>query len=698
MIISILNHARIKNKAFLCRTSSAKDYLHMKHKNYQEDSSQICETFKLTTRNVRNPMFVVEYEYVLHEVRKEKYEIPVDTCTSESSAHISLSNFYVSQHINIHRRVEIYNLVKICICGQNINSIDTDLDLPNLRDFDISFNRLQELPRSSFMKNIEILNISFNNIKWINVEETLPALQDLDISWNCLINCLAVIETFKTFIPNMHKLSVHNNPFQDVLDPKLAEYLTYVCIPKLQFINHHACETLNLHQSYFPCAFSMCRLKQHSKLLYLKRNAITSGNQMTVVERRNIEHAKCIHVSQDFLIASAVLKRASKVQELCATCCLLTTLSLTRPLKHLTKLNLGSNFISISNAFTKENFPSLKYLDLTNNLIANLEPMKSFRTLQEFYCGNNNIGSITEIDNVKTWEMLYIIDLSSNPICNADALYKSFIIFHLSNVKCISGEYVQKSDVSEARHIFGNKLDKHVLNTMYSTDQLINITQLSLTDCSLSKVDLSAELLPQLESLDLSKNQITYLLSLHSFQHLHTLCLSYNCLETFGQSDGKGNVYTFPKLCTLFLDHNCIQSLMDINMKLPVIKHLFLHNNYLRNVNGINRCSTLESIVLDYNEIQILAVEDFLGSDNLKYLSIENNKLKSLVFVKELQKLEKLYAANNCLTDSNDVQYLSALTNLEELTLEGNPLYIEIGKDKMIAEDFEVKNAEVEEV
>ena len=99
-------------------------------------------------------------------------------------------------------------------------------------------------------------------------------------------------------------------------------------------------------------------------------------------------------------------------------------------------------------------------------------------------------------------------------------------------------------------------------------------------------MDLSAELLPQLESLDLSKNQINYLRSLHSFQHLHTLCLSYNCLETFCRTNREGNVYTFPKLCTLFLDHNCVQSLMDINIKLPAIKHLFLHNNYLRNVNG----------------------------------------------------------------------------------------------------------------
>lgn len=63
---------------------------------------------------------------------------------------------------------------------------------------------------------------------------------------------------------------------------------------------------------------------------------------------------------------------------------------------------------------------------------------------------------------------------------------------------------------------------------------------------------------------------------------------------------------------------------------------------------GINHCSTLESLVLDYNEIEILDMENFM-ENNLKFLSFENNKVKSLAFIRPLQKLEKLYAANNCL-------------------------------------------------
>lgn len=100
-------------------------------------------------------------------------------------------------------------------------------------------------------------------------------------------------------------------------------------------------------------------------------------------------------------------------------------------------------------------------------------------------------------------------------------------------------------------------------------------------------MDISAELLPQLESLDLSKNHITYLWGLHSFKSLRTLCLSHNCLETFNGNNYEKNKSTFPKLCTLLLDHNCIKSAANITKQiLPVIKHLFLNNNCLQSVNG----------------------------------------------------------------------------------------------------------------
>ncbi|XP_076231287.1 uncharacterized protein LOC143177304 [Calliopsis andreniformis] len=400
-----------------------------------QNKYETCQTFKLTNRDIKNPMFVIEYEYVLEELKNESsYKDSINISVLDDSTLVHISNTNITQYANVNDRVDLYNLVTICISGQNINSIDINLDLPNLSEFDVSCNQLQEFPNSNIMKHVKILNISLNNIKLIHIEEICPMLETLDISWNCLISCLATIETLTTFMPNMYTLMICNNPFNDVMDPELENYLIHMHLPNLKFINNYATKNLNMCQSYFPCALNMCKLKKHNKLLSFKQNMMQNGEKNSLMDTKNIENAKYIHLSQNFLAASNILKKILKIQELCLTCCLLITFTITKSLKHLTKLNLGNNFISVLDSFTQEHFPSLKYLDLTNNLIINLGPMGSFHTLQQFYCGNNKIRSITQIDNVKTWHMLYVIDLSNNPI-NADALYKHFIIFHLTNIK-----------------------------------------------------------------------------------------------------------------------------------------------------------------------------------------------------------------------------------------------------------------------
>ncbi|XP_053972909.1 leucine-rich repeat-containing protein 40-like [Hylaeus volcanicus] len=385
--------------------------------------------------NIRNPMFVIEYEYLLDKLTNEDtYRNHTTPCMVNNTLCVCLSASNIMQYISINEKMELYNLVKICISGHNINSIDIDLELPNLKEFDISFNCFEEFPNSNIVKSVKILNISSNNIQSIHVHGVLYTLEELDVSWNCLTNCLSSIKTFTTFTPNIYKLKMHNNPFKDVTDPQFVEYVMRIYLPNLQSINNCECESHNLSENYFPCAFNMCQLKKRNKLIYLKQNTEKSGKKAALIKEKQIEHAKYIHISQNLFLVLDVLKNALKVQELCAACCPLTIFPIIKPLKHLIKLNLGSNFISVLDDFNQENLPSLKYLDLTNNLITSLESMGSFHTLQEFYCGSNKIKNLTQIDNVKTWQMLHVIDLSNNPIIT-DALYKKFIIFHLHNIK-----------------------------------------------------------------------------------------------------------------------------------------------------------------------------------------------------------------------------------------------------------------------
>lgn len=52
----------------------------------------------------------------------------------------------------------------------------------------------------------------------------------------------------------------------------------------------------------------------------------------------------------------------------------------------------------------------------------------------------------------------------------------------------------------------------------------------------------------------------------------------------------------------------------------------------------------------------------------------------------------------NIFQDEVEMQYLLLLKNLEEITFEGNPLYNEINKNKIIAQDFGIQDAKIEEI
>lgn len=64
------NVFHIKSIIFLYRIDNVHDCLHTKHTDHENNSNEICQLFKLTRMNIKNPMFVIEYEYILHESTK----------------------------------------------------------------------------------------------------------------------------------------------------------------------------------------------------------------------------------------------------------------------------------------------------------------------------------------------------------------------------------------------------------------------------------------------------------------------------------------------------------------------------------------------------------------------------------------------------------------------------------------------------
>ncbi|XP_015172525.1 PREDICTED: leucine-rich repeat-containing protein 23-like [Polistes dominula] len=250
----------------------------------------------------------------------------------------------------------------------------------------------------------------------------------------------------------------------------------------------------------------------------------------------------------------------------------------------LVRLHLNDNCISDLDGLTQKHLPRLKYLDLTNNFITSLKSLGSYNTIMEFYCAHNKIKELKDIENLQNWNKLQIIDLSYNPI-ESSIVYKDFLIFHLIDLKYISGQCVEKSNIMETRNTYGNILNRNMLMNMNVGIKLANLRQLDVVKCSIKKINLPSNLLPNLESIDLSRNQIISMENLNTLPKLKTLRLSYNRLETFQLDNKLNNFDCFSNLSTLYLDHNRIGSITwddDFNL-FPTLKHLFLQHNKLSN-------------------------------------------------------------------------------------------------------------------
>ncbi|XP_046737930.1 lumican-like [Diprion similis] len=143
---------------------------------------------------------------------------------------------------------------------------------------------------------------------------------------------------------------------------------------------------------------------------------------------------------------------------------------------------------------------------------------------------------------------------------------------------------------------------------MPNVNNLQNLKQLSITNCAIKKVNLTEDLLPNLESLDLRQNQITTLCGLHTLKKLQTLSLSHNQIGrsmTVYQKDLVLPKLLFPNLVTLFLDHNGIRSLVEFNFQsMPMLKYLFLQHNELQDVNGTENDNSRFQCILRVRSIR----------------------------------------------------------------------------------------------
>lgn len=118
---------------------------------------------------------------------------------------------------------------------------------------------------------------------------------------------------------------------------------------------------------------------------------------------------------------------------------------------------------------------------------------------------------------------------------------------------------------------------------------------------------------------------------------------------------------------------NEIRTLQSLTVLTPNVKTINLNGNLLNTIEDMSPLTHLSQLTLSHNNIaDVSDLHTKLG--NVVCLNLSSNNIANLKAFSKLFSLEMLDLGSNCVTDIEQIKYLSALQNLNYLVLSGNPV------------------------
>uniref|UniRef100_A0A8B9ZHS9 Uncharacterized protein n=1 Tax=Anas platyrhynchos TaxID=8839 RepID=A0A8B9ZHS9_ANAPL len=177
-------------------------------------------------------------------------------------------------------------------------------------------------------------------------------------------------------------------------------------------------------------------------------------------------------------------------------------------------LKLADNSITTLHASDFEGLMKLRVLDIRNNLIATLpwSVFSSLCNLQSLILDGNDMEAVSAPLQLPRLQYLSMADNKLNSFPTG-----FFASFQNLQFLSLSGNLLTKVPLDLPKSLLSLKLEKNRLKTVRLRDMkhLENLTEFFLSENQLTSVD-GAQLLPNLTTLELSKNQ----LQLHCCSHL----------------------------------------------------------------------------------------------------------------------------------------------------------------------------------
>ena len=608
---------------------------------------------------------------------------------------------------------------KICeITEDVIEKVARDSDFSNIKTLNFSMNSISSLKKIRLAYNLSKLNLSFNEIENLEDLKALPSLTHLYLSHNRITSlvCFSEISTLMVLDlshnqinsiieilnlnsnKNMESLTLIGNP---LASHSRYRQLIMLSLPSLVELD---CSKIphNEKDGYSQChqgiSLEIARphaiLSNSSGLLsagefYMPQNPfykirndwavaveVLQMNHQRLASMNGIENMPNLKKASfigNLIMEIAAVDQCKNLEELSLEDNLLTKIKNLDSLIYLKKLDLGRNFIKKIEGL--KNLECLTQLSLEDNLISSLTGVEILGSIMELYIGNNKLDSLKEIALLKDLPKLIILDISGNSLTK-ETDSRLHIIFHLKRLKVLDGVGIEQSEQAFAKETFGGRLTKDLLESKLGGFSSTEIKILDLSNSKLRSFDnmFSCETFPMVHDLNLSGNYLQTLKCFGSMPRLLKLQLSRNRIDNLYSGEGKG-LEGLPSLETLDLSFNNIQSMIGFSACiLASLKTLILAHNQIYKIEGLDNFTGLRELELSSNAIKQIDFNSFSSPLALRFLRLDENRIRSLINLNKLIKLQCLQIMANRIQDFIEVERLRELPNLIELVLSNNPI------------------------
>ncbi|AET05214.2 putative leucine-rich repeat domain, L domain-containing protein [Medicago truncatula] len=232
-------------------------------------------------------------------------------------------------------------------------------------------------------------------------------------------------------------------------------------------------------------------------------------------------------------------------------------------------------------------------------------------------------------------------------------------------------------------------LTSYQLHDLDSVELPSNLTELDLTANRLSTLDPRIAQLSDLKNLSLRQNLITDaavvpLSSWNTLSSLEELVLRDNQLKNIP------DVSIFKKLLVFDVSFNEIASLHGVSRVCNTLKELYVSKNEVTKIEEIEHFHQLQILELGSNKLRVMEnlqtlvnlqelwlgrnrikVVNLCGLKCIKKISLQSNRLTSMIGFEGCIALEELYLSHNGITK---MEGLSSLANLRVLDVSSNKL------------------------